>query len=317
MCSSFLQNKKLGKGINLANALEAPNEGDWGVVIKDEYFQFISDAGFSSVRIPIKWSAHSSKISPFDIKESFFQRIDSLIQKAFDVNLKVIINVHHFDELYKRPNKFSSQFLSLWKQISERYKNYPDSLFFELLNEPRYILTTSRWNLLLNEAINIIRNSNPARTLLVGPARWNNIVGLKNLSVPQNKENIIVTFHYYKPFRFTHQAAHWVPFSKLFLGTTWLNSISQQNTIERHFKFVHEWGRKNNVPINLGEFGAYDRADLNSRALWTNHVAKTAEKYGFSWTYWEFGAGFGAYDTNIGKWNSALLNSLIPKAQTE
>ena len=30
---------KMYRGINLGNALEAPKEGQWGVIIKDEYFK--------------------------------------------------------------------------------------------------------------------------------------------------------------------------------------------------------------------------------------------------------------------------------------
>lgn len=37
----FVQNDLLGRGINLGNMLEAPNEGDWGLTVEEEYFQLI------------------------------------------------------------------------------------------------------------------------------------------------------------------------------------------------------------------------------------------------------------------------------------
>ena len=37
----FFQNKKVAKTINLGNALDAPNEGEWGVTLEAEYFQII------------------------------------------------------------------------------------------------------------------------------------------------------------------------------------------------------------------------------------------------------------------------------------
>ena len=58
MPDPFLINKRIGRGINLGNALEAPKEGDWEIIIKPEYFKIIKTAGFSSVRIPIRWSTH-------------------------------------------------------------------------------------------------------------------------------------------------------------------------------------------------------------------------------------------------------------------
>jgi aryl-phospho-beta-D-glucosidase BglC (GH1 family) len=52
-------NRLLGRGINLGNALEAPQEGAWGVTLKSRYFRDIKNAGFNSVRIPISWSTHA------------------------------------------------------------------------------------------------------------------------------------------------------------------------------------------------------------------------------------------------------------------
>src|SRR5574342_296855 len=60
----FAQNARLGRGMNLGNALEAPNEGDWGVTLKSEYFELIKNAGFNSVRLPIRWSTHVSANPP-------------------------------------------------------------------------------------------------------------------------------------------------------------------------------------------------------------------------------------------------------------
>ena len=52
----------------------------------------------------------------------------------------------------------------------------------------------------------------------------------------------------------------------------------------------------------LGEFGAFQGADMESRAQWTRFVAREAEKCGFSWAYWEFCSGFGAYDPKAESW---------------
>lgn len=312
MPSVYIQNKKLERGINIANALEAPKEGEWGVYINDEYFPIIKAAGFTSIRLPIRWSANSKDVFPYIINEDFFNRIDNLIKTALGCDLSVVINVHHFNNLFKDPSKFNEKFLLIWKQIARRYKDYSDNLFFELLNEPHFRLSASKWNSLINKTVPIIRNSNPARTILIGPAKWNKINGLKKLLLPANDKNIIVTFHYYSPFTFTHQGAHWIKFSNLFLGKKWRGTENELNKIEKDFKFVKEWSLKYSVPINLGEFGAYNKADLISRAIWTSAIARTAEKYNFSWIYWEFGAGFGAYDIVKNKWNNEILKSLLP-----
>ena len=74
-----------------------------------------------------------------------------------------------------------------------------------------------------------------------------------------------------------------------------------------------KWGEANNRPIYMGEFGAYSKADMESRALWTNSVARTAEDFHFSWGYWEFCAGFGIYNQGTKTWIDPLLTALIPE----
>jgi len=53
-------NESLKCGINLGNALDAPKEGDWGVVLQSDYFKLIKTAGFNHVRLPVRWSSHAS-----------------------------------------------------------------------------------------------------------------------------------------------------------------------------------------------------------------------------------------------------------------
>jgi len=292
----FQQNLLLARGVNLGNALEAPNEGDWGVTLQPEYFQLIKDAGFTAVRIPIRWSAHAGTTSPYAISASFFDRVDWAVGQAIQRSLAVVINIHHYDELFQQPGQHKARFLALWKQIAGHYQNYPDELFFELLNEPHDNLTAELWNQYLAEAIPIIRQTNPYRTLIIGPAMWNNISLLPKLVLPESDRNIIVTFHYYNPFHFTHQGAEWVSGSDAWLGTTWTGTASQQQAVTQELDEAAAWAQAEHRPLFMGEFGAYSKADLNSRYFWTRFVAREAERRNISWAYWEFCAGFGIYD---------------------
>src|SRR5690348_14976445 len=40
----------LGRGVNFGNMLDAPNEGDWGLTVRDEFIDVTAQAGFASVR---------------------------------------------------------------------------------------------------------------------------------------------------------------------------------------------------------------------------------------------------------------------------
>ncbi len=308
----FKQNEKLGRGINLGNALEAPYEGAWGVSLKESYFQAIQNAGFNSVRIPIRWSAHAGQTPPYTIDSDFFARVDWAVHQALSRHLLAVINIHHYTELMDNPAGHKVRFLALWKQISTHYKNFSSDLIFEILNEPNNQLTPSLWNTYLKEALDVIRETNPTRTVVIGTANWGGLSALDNLVVPEEEQNAIVTIHYYEPFHFTHQGAEWVLGSDAWLGTTWSGTANQKLAVEKDLQKAADWGQSHNRPIYLGEFGAYSKANLVSRALWTNFVARQAEARNMSWAYWEFCSGFGAYDPVKEKWIPQLLHALIP-----
>src|SRR5689334_6429272 len=82
--------KKLGRGMNFGNALEAPNEGEWGVTLKADYFRAIKEAGFDTIRLPVRWSAHAQADAPYTIDPVFAKRIDWAIDQAVANKLNII-----------------------------------------------------------------------------------------------------------------------------------------------------------------------------------------------------------------------------------
>jgi endoglucanase len=308
---AFEQLQRLGRGINLGNALEAPSEGEWGVTLQDEYFSLIKSAGFQSVRIPIRWSSHAEADSPYTIDPKFFDRVDWAIDQALKNDLAVVINMHHYEEIMDSPQPQRERFLAMWEQIAEHYQNLPESVMFEILNEPTGTLSSTAWEIFSATAIEVIRKTNPRRTIIVGPGNWNSVDALPGLVLPENDRNLIATFHFYSPFEFTHQGADWVA-NPGRVGTEWKGTESEKALLEIDFELARVWGQKHHRPIYLGEFGAYSKADADSRHRWTDFIARTAEAKGFSWAYWEFCAGFGAYDPVAKQWNAPILTALIP-----
>ena len=150
---------------------------------------------------------------------------------------------------------------------------------------------------------------------MIGPGEWNGINELKSLQLPAEDRNLIVTVHYYLPFEFTHQGAEWTSGSDDWLGKTWQGTPGQQAALRADLNIAAQWAEANKRPIYLGEFGAYNKADIESRARWTDSVARTAEEFDFSWSYWEFCAGFGIYDPRAETWNEALVQALLPEDQ--
>jgi endoglucanase len=340
----YEQARRLGRGVNLGNALEAPAEGEWGMVLQEEYFTLIHQAGFDTVRVPIRWSAHAEDEAPYTIDDAFFERVDWVIEQALVNELNVVINMHHYNELFDEPTAHQIRFIEIWKYIAERFKNKPTQLYYELLNEPHNNLTKVRWEKLMSETVTAVRRIDNVHTIIVGGADWGGIKGLLNLALPEGEENLICTFHFYDPMLFTHQGAEWVSEEYGTLGVEWPGPpetevtpipeaanvtwvytwFSQYNAfpyetnpagpkpIQSTFDWAERQRDRLDCPMWLGEFGAYGKADMQSRINWTTYVREEAESLGIPWAYWEFGAGFGVYDRENDKWNDGLLKALIP-----
>jgi len=304
----------LGRGVNMGNMLEAPNEGEWGETVQEGYFSLIKNKGFDTVRIPIRWSNHALASSPYTITASFFSRVDQVVGWALAQNLKVIINIHHYQEIMDNPAGHKTRFIELWKQIAGRYKAYSTNLYYELLNEPNGNLNAATWNAYLADAIAAIRAIDNTHTLIIGGVNWNNAYSLNDLQIPAGETKVMATFHFYSPFNFTHQGAEWVS-PRLPTGVKWpgVNVADACRAIRDELDVAKNWSQAHgNIPVLMGEFGAYSKGDLTSRANWTAYVRKQAEIRGFYWTYWEFSSGFGVYDNDYGQWNAQLAAALNP-----
>jgi endoglucanase len=306
---AFEQNKKLGRGVNIL-------DGDprWVNTEKtrmnETHFKLIRDAGFSNVRIVLHPFRSMKSETDFTLNYLFFNTLDWAINQSLANGLMPIVDFHEHSAMGKDPLGNKARFLATWEQIAAHCKNYPSEVVFEICNEPN--MESAIWNELHSDAHKIIRNSNPDRTILIGSRNANQIRFLQDLILPEYDRNIIVPIHYYSPSQFTHQGASWSAKNKDLSGIEWTNKESEENAIISDFEIAREWSEKNNRPLTLGEFGVYEKADMASRVRWTNFVSRQAEKRNWSWSYWEFNAGFGIFNHGENAWKKELLDALIP-----
>ena len=304
--------QNLGRGINLGNMFEAPSETAWGNPFKEEYITKIAEQGFNHIRMPIRWDVaeRTQLTAPYTVNPVFLARIKSVVDLAISKNLYVIINMHHQEEIFVNPEAVKPRFLSQWAQIATYFKGYDSHLLFEVMNEPHDALTPTLWNSFFAEALAEIRKTNPSRKVLMGTASYGGLSGVKDL-VPPNDPNLILSVHYYDPFNFTHQGADWAGNKDKYIGTKWENLVWERDQIIADFDYAIKWSKEKNIPLHVGEFGAYEKADMESRARWTTYLARYFESQGLSWAYWEFSAGFGIYDPTTNTFKTPLVNALL------
>jgi endoglucanase len=319
---AFAMQKKLGRGINFGNMLEAsPVEGSWGVSLSDELFDKAKEAGFSTIRLPVRWSNYAQTTAPYTISPSFFQRVDYAVNAATSRGMNIVINMHHHRQLCGEAldngepsvnaSVLDERFASMWNQIATRYKDQPiDRVLFEPYNEPNTGCNGARWNTLSKRALDEIRKTNPTRFVVLGPSSWNSADALKDFAAPTGDSRVIITIHNYNPFRFTHQGAGWAGSdAESWVGTTCCDA-TQIADIVRPLDVAKQWAGTR-WPIWLGEFGAYERAPFDSRVRYSRIVRDEVEKRGFTWAYWEMASGFGIWDPNARAWRTQLRDALV------
>ncbi len=308
---------RLGRGINMGGMLESPVEGDWGTRLDPKYIDIVT-AAFSTVRVPVRWSNHASKDAAAVLDPFFLKRVTNAVDALLNRGAYVIVDMHHYQQLMglKRQNKefdvdesvVEERFLNIWKQLALHFKGRSNKLIFELLNEPVGKLDERAWNKLLLKAIAVVRETNPDRVVMIGPVGWGHPKALSSLVVPVDK-NIIVTFHTYDPFNFTHQGATYLPMN-LPLGVQCCDGIQKQQ-ISSSIKIAKSWSVKNGYPVYLGEFGVMKLADEKSRANYARYVRDEAESNRISWAYWDFANAFGIYNPVSGEWIESMRASLL------
>ena len=293
--------------MNLSGAMEAPYEGLWGYTIREVDLKRIKSAGFDTVRFPVKWRLIDSRNGPrIDPKQ--LARVDEVIFQALNLDLKIILNVHHYRDLFRDPDKHEPNIAAIWQQLSARYANFSHDLIFELVNEPTQKMTIERTDKLNRRLLSIVRETNPNRWVLFGTAQWGSLHGMLKSDPPYDPKAII-GFHYYEPFDFTHQGASFSD-NPPPTGTSWGTS-SDRASMREDFLAATKFRESHGMPLILGEFGVYEDVPLNLRAEWTHAVRTEAELAGFGWCYWGFGTTFKSFDQNKQAWIRPILRALI------
>ena len=310
--------------------------------VTDKDFKLIAELGFDHVRLPIDeeqmWNEKGER------NDEAFKLLHKAIKWSFENNLRIIVDLHvlrshHFNRPDSRKlwqdKSAQEAFIKYWRELSEELNQYPNSkLAYEPLNEA-VSDNPEDWNNLINWVISEIRKLEPERTIIMGSNNWQQVGTFKDLKVPENDKNIILSFHYYEPFLLTHYQAPWTNMKFLNLDINYpgqmvdttiysilstddknlvkeLNKNNDMSTIEKEIIQAVDIAKKYDLKLYCGEFGAFPTTKLSLRQAWYKDMISIFNKYDIAWTHWNYKNDFPVVTEELEPIND-LLDIMVPK----
>lgn len=300
------------KCVNISNSFSGEYEGHW---TGEQTFKFkdlldLKRVGVDSIRFNVNYDVHTQDRYPYKIDQVWLKRTKEVVDQALGLGLAVILDFHIYEEAGEKPYQHFDRWMEIWRQLSDQYEGYPPELIFEPLNEPFGPLDSALWNEWVEAVTKLIRKKHPNRVLVFGGSEWNSAESLKRMKVPSDP-NIVVAVHYYEPWAFTHQGAHWIDeYARPPVGKTWPGSSDEYTMIKRELDDVQAWGEAHNREIWIGEFGVPETISLSQRLNWTEFMIGEYEKRGFSWCIYDYYAGFGIKNRIGDYWYPGMLETM-------
>ena len=301
----------VGACINMGDQLEAMSEtAHGGARIEAADFARIRAAGFTTVRIPVRWSDKTGGGPDYAIDPKWMARVTEVVDQALAAHLNVILNDHHFEALDADPAANSARLAAIWRQVAAHFADRPTkTLWFEIENEPHANLANANLMATLGPALAAIRASNPGRAVIIGGENWSGIDSLATLELPDDPA-VYPTFHYYEPFDFTHQGAGWVKPKPPALGRTYGTAADAQRLVDDTAKIKAYVARTGLVPF-MGESGAYDKyIPLDQRVQYTRAVHDAFAPLGVGVCQWAYTNTFPWYDHAAHRWLPGLRGAV-------
>lgn len=297
----------ISRCMNLGSALEAPEEGEWGYTVRRDDLVRLKEAGFDTIRLPVRWSVHTDTEPPYAVDPALLARVDEIIGWATEIGLQIVVNVHHYDLLNEDPDTHEPRLEVIWEQLSLHYLDAPDTVIFETINEPHTNMSTARTDALNRRLMARLRVEHPDRWIILGTAFWGNLDALEE-SRPDYDPKVMLTYHDYSPFDFTHQGASWTDQTET--GIRW-GTRKDVAKMMAELDSAVDVQERTRMPVFVGEFGVYQGVPMEQRALWTRTMRTGIEARGMAWCYWDFAGSLKVYDVETEAWLPEIKSALL------
>jgi len=337
-CGSTKNSFEIKNGVNISHWLSQSNQrGEKRIAwFTHDDVAYIAKLGYDHIRIPIDeeqmFTADGQK------EPEAFALLHNALDWCAEFNLRAVVDLHilrsHYFNAGVKPlfteTKAQEQFYDCWRKISGELKKYSvNKVAYECMNEP-VADEPEIWNVIVNRCVKAIRELEPKRTIVMGSNRWQSFSTVKDLRLPENDPNIIISFHYYEPFLLTHYQASWTDNKDITVPVHYPGQLIADSdmvaagkyaeagkavfnidVIESNFMQVVEVAKKHNLKIYCGEYGCINAAPQEDKIRWYKDMNTLFEWHGIARANWDYKGGFGI--VRNGEPQTEMTNAILGK----
>lgn len=296
---------EMGNGWNLGNTMDGhtgftPSETLWqNVETTQALLKELHDMGFNTVRVPVTWGTMIDDENGYAIDEKWMSRVQDIVDYAVNMNMYVIINIHHDGAEQtgwlrvgaEDTAPVKEKFAAVWGHIAERFKDYDEHVIFESMNEvtgpgsnlAEDTAVINEFNQIFVDTVRATGSNNAVRWLSV-PGRYTNIANTTNpengFKLPEDtaENRLFVAVHYYD----------W-HFGLLETTQTTAFTPDAARALQAEFQKLADTFTSKGIPVILGEYGAINKNNTAERAYHMEIVTRICQQTGVVPCYWDQG----------------------------
>jgi endoglucanase len=330
--------QRLGQSINVwrwFNRPELETSEHYRAYLSDDDIRSLRSAGFTGVRLAVGGAFLFD--DPDGVAVPKMERLRILLDAIDRLNkagLAVSIDYHPRGPLKSRLESdpaLRQRVIDMWATLSKALSTTdPRMVFFEILNEPRFIGKSDDWNDLASRIFLAIRSYSPSHIVIVSSAEYGSLETLELLN-PKTDGNVIYTVHFYEPHGFTGQGADFMPAG--FRGIKWplddhqcspyrgggyggmlskfRHKANNRKTVSEisgeycsgHWNLakmasqvagIAKLSRERKIPVWIGEFGVRaSDAPYSDRLNWLRSASSAFKRENLPWALWSYDDCFG------------------------
>jgi len=331
--TAFELTKDMGAGWNLGNTLDAVlsansavspsiQETSWGNPLTTrEMVELLHNSGFNTLRIPTTWERFIGPPPDYIIDTSIINRVQEIVDWAFEFDMYVIINTHHESWNFPSADNVAAVRImtALWHQVASHFAGYSEKLIFENMNEPRMFGTgyewtggtpearsvINGWNFIFMNTVRATGYNNEKRFLLIPThAASADPAPINDMWTPRNDNRVIVSVHSYTPYDLVLNTRNT-------RNTFDPNNPYDTQDIDALFDRLNTRFISQGIAVVMGETGMLNKEENHAdRARWAEYYTSKAAEIGIPCLWWDNGIratttneAFGLMHRQVPEWH--------------